>query len=457
MLRTSVRLAIRALGRNVLRTILTMLGMIIGVAAVMTMVALGNGAQDTVEQDVRSAGTNLIHVNAGNYTRGGEESRIATGLGAATTLTPADAEAIGRNVAGIKNIAPGVRLRGWIASGSHRFYGQVLGTDVPFASMFGWHFDEGRWFTAADVAARRPIVVVGRTTRDQIFGSGAKAVGRTVTIHGQSFTVVGVTDTADPDQIEMAFVPYTALQDALGIAYLHTITIEAVLAGDASRVAAETAALLRSRHAAHINAAVEKLRRAGVTGNQMPQFGAGGAGAPDDFTVKTQSSEALTKGLYTSVAAFVLANMPKLDEVNLAEMNATLQRASSTMTALLAGVAAISLVVGGVGIMNIMLVAVKERTREIGVRRAVGARRRDVLVQFLTEALTLSAVGGAIGIALGFVSAFGLTLLLDWPTRTSAAGVGLAFGISGAIGIFFGFYPARRASRLDPIDALRTE
>ena len=457
MLRTSVHLAIRALGRNALRTILTMLGMIIGVAAVMTMVALGNGAQDTVEQDVRSAGTNLIHVNAGNYTRGGEESRIATGLGAATTLTPADAEAIGRNVAGIKRIAPGVRLRGWIASGSHRFYGQVLGTDVPFASMFGWHFDEGRWFTAADVAARRPIVVVGRTTRDQIFGSGAKAVSRTVTIHGQSFTVGGVTDTADPDQIEMAFVPYTALQDALGIAYLHTITIEAVLAGDASRVAAETAALLRSRHAAHINAAVEKLRRAGITGNQMPQFGAGAAGAPDDFTVKTQSSEALTKGLYTSVAAFVLANMPKLDEVNLAEMNATLQRARSTMTALLAGVAVISLVVGGVGIMNIMLVAVKERTREIGVRRAVGARRRDVLVQFLTEALTLSAVGGAIGIALGFVSAFGLTLLLDWPTRTSAAGVGLAFGISATIGIFFGFYPARRASRLDPIDALRTE
>ena len=455
MIRTSVRLALRALGRNTLRTILTMLGMIIGVAAVMTMVALGNGAQDSVEHDVRSAGTNLIHVNAGNYTRGGEESRIATGLGAASTLTPADAEAIGRQVSGIKGLAPGVKLRGWIASGAHRFYGQVLGTDAPFASMFGWHFDEGRWFTAADVAARRPVVVLGRTTRDQIFGSGASVVGRTVVIHGQTFTVGGVTDTADPDQIEMAFVPYTALQDALGIAYLHTITIEAMLAGDASRIAADTAALLRSRHASHINGAVEKLRRAGLTGNQMPQ--AGGAGAPDDFTVKTQSSEALTRGLYTSVAAFVLANMPKLDEVNLAEMNATLQRASTTMTALLAGIAAISLVVGGVGIMNIMLVAVKERTREIGVRRAVGARRRDVLLQFLTEALTLSAIGGAIGIALGFASAFALTLLLDWPTRTSAAGVFLAFGISAAIGIFFGFYPARRASRLDPIDALRSE
>ena len=457
MLRTSIRLAIRGLRRNTLRTILTMLGMIIGVAAVMTMVALGNGAQASVEQDVSSAGTNLVHVNAGNYTRGGEESRIATGLGAATTLTAADAETIGRTVAGIKSYAPGVKLRGWMASGPHRFYGQVLGTDVAFASMYGWYFDEGRWFTADDVAARRRVVVLGRTARDQMFGSGAKAVGQPVAIHGQSFTVGGITDSADPDQIEMAFVPYTALQDALGITYLHTITIEAARAGDASQVAGDTTALLRSRHAAHINAAVEKLRQAGVTGNQMPQGGFGAAGAPDDFTVKTQSSEALTKGLYTSVAAFVLANMPKLDEVNLAEMNATLQRASTTMTALLAGIAAISLVVGGVGIMNIMLVAVKERTREIGVRRAVGARRRDVLLQFLAEALTLSAVGGAIGIALGFAAAFTLTVVLEWPTRMTPGAVGLAFGISAAIGIFFGFYPARRASRLDPIDALRTE
>src|SRR5262249_43254757 len=193
------------------------------------------------------------------------------------------------------------------------------------------------------------------------------------------------------------------------------------------------------------DAAVEKLRRAGVTGNQMPASGVGGA--PDDFTVKTQSSEALTKGLYTSVAAFILANMPKLDEVNLEEMNATLQRASTTMTALLAGIAAISLVVGGVGIMNIMLVAVKERTREIGVRRAVGARRRDVLLQFLVEALTLSAVGGAIGVVAGVLTSVGLTWLLAWPTRMSAA----------AIGLFFGFYPARRAARLDPINALRSE
>src|SRR3954471_16384622 len=178
MLRTSIRLAIRGLGRNTLRTILTMLGMIIGVAAVMTMVALGNGAQQTVEQDVRSAGTNLIHVNAGNYTRGGEESRIATGLGAATTLTTADADAIARQVSGVKSIAPGVKLRGWMSSGGHRFYGQVLGTDVPFAAMFGWRFTEGRWFTVSEAAARSRVAVLGRTTRDQIFGAEARTVGK---------------------------------------------------------------------------------------------------------------------------------------------------------------------------------------------------------------------------------------------------------------------------------------
>ena len=452
---TSFRVAVRALNRNKLRTVLTMLGMIIGVAAVVTMVALGNGAQHSVEQDVRSAGTSLIQVKAGNYTRGGEESNIATGLGSATSLTVADADAIGSEVAGIKGYAPGVGLRGWIAAPPRRFYGQIVGTGIAFPGFYEWSFPRGRFFSQGDVAAHLRVAVLGRTLADQLFDAGRNPVGRDVAIRGLSFRVVGVIDASDPDHMEMAFVPYTALQDALGISHLHSIAVEAGQAGDASRIAADITTLLRARHAGQIGAAVERLHRAGVLGNQMPQGGSGGG--PDDFTVKTQASEALTKGLYTSVAAFILANMPKLDEVNLQEMASTLQRAGATMTALLAGIAAISLVVGGIGIMNIMLVSVTERTREIGVRRAVGARRRDVMLQFLVEAVTLSLAGGAIGIAVGFIASGSVTSLLDWPASVSPSAVGLAFGIAAAVGVLFGFYPARRASRLDPIDALRSE
>jgi ABC-type antimicrobial peptide transport system permease subunit len=201
---------------------------------------------------------------------------------------------------------------------------------------------------------------------------------------------------------------------------------------------------------------MERVKRTGLPGNQMPN-GPGGYAVPDDFTVKTQAAEALTQGMYTSVAAFVLANMPKVDQINMQEMAGTLNRAGATMTALLAAIATISLVVGGIGIMNIMLVSVTERTREIGIRRAIGARSRDVLLQFLVEAVTLGLCGGVAGIVLGFLSAFVITELLDWPASVSAGSVALAFGIAGAVGVFFGFYPARRASRLDPINALRYE
>ena len=187
------------------------------------------------------------------------------------------------------------------------------------------------------------------------------------------------------------------------------------------------------------------------------QGGSAGGGTPDDFTVKTQASEALTKGLNTSVAAFILANMPQMDQVNLQEMSGTLSRAGQTMTALLAAIATISLIVGGIGIMNIMLVSVTERTREIGIRRAVGAKSRDVLMQFLVEAVTLGVAGGVCGIIIGFVASFAITTLLQWPATVSFGAVALSFGVAVATGIFFGFYPARRASLLNPIDALRFE
>ncbi|WP_334267998.1 ABC transporter permease [Edaphobacter sp. HDX4] len=177
----------------------------------------------------------------------------------------------------------------------------------------------------------------------------------------------------------------------------------------------------------------------------------------DDFTVKTQASEALTKGLNTSVAAFILANMPQMDQVNMQEMSGTLNRAGQTMTALLAAIATISLIVGGIGIMNIMLVSVTERTREIGIRRAVGGRQYDVLMQFLAEAVTLGVAGGAFGIVLGYLASFAITQLLQWDATVSLGAVALSFGIAAATGVFFGFYPARRASKLNPIDALRFE
>src|SRR5438128_8429777 len=191
LLVVSVRLAVRALKRHKLRTILTMLGMIIGVAAVVTMAAVGNGAQHSVEQDVRSAGTSLIHVKAGNYTRGGEESNIPTGLGSATTLTVADAEAVAASVTGIKAYAAGVSLRGWVAAGPRRLYGQILGSDVAYPTFYQWSFPRGRFFSARDVAAHARAAVLGRTVADQLFDAGANPVGRDVAIRGQSFTVAG--------------------------------------------------------------------------------------------------------------------------------------------------------------------------------------------------------------------------------------------------------------------------
>jgi putative ABC transport system permease protein len=449
----TLRIALRALGRHKLRTALTTLGMTIGVAAVITMVALGSGAQETVADDVRSAGTNLIRVDAGNFTRGGEESKIATGLGSASTLTPDDAHAIAA-MPGVKYASAVVRLRGWVANGKTREYLQVLGTEASYPQLYGWRAARGLFFQATDVTGAAPVAVLGTGARDKLFGDGVNPVGRDLLIRDASVRVVGLVSGGDDDQMDAVYVPFTVLQRVLAIEHLHSVVVAAAQAGDATRLADEIKPLLRKRHHLDSDAAMARLRQGGLLGNQAPSST---FGVPDDFTVKTQAAEALTKGLYTSVAAFVLANMPKVDQVNLEEMSGTLQRAGTTMTALLAAIAAISLVVGGIGIMNVMLVSVSERTREIGLRRAVGARRRDVLLQFLVEAVTLSSCGGLVGILFGFAAAAVVTRVLEWPASVSPGSVALAFGIAAAVGVFFGFYPARRASRLDPIDALRSE
>ena len=455
-LATSLRIAVKALRRNTLRSALTMLGITIGVAAVITMVALGTGAQDTVSEDVQSAGTNLIQVRAGNYTTGGESMNIASGRGGSTSLTAGDADAVSR-IEGVKYYSPFVRYRAWVAGDGQRDYTQVLGTGADFGRLYLWNYPRGKYFSAGDVKGGANVAVIGLALRDRLFGD-VNPVGRQVQIHNQTFKVVGVTGTSDEDQIEMAFVPYTALQKLIGLSSVHGITLSAKQAGETTRIVGDIKPILRRRHSLEAGSGVTQTARRdpGLIGNQQPGAGAAGYN-PDDFTVKTQAAEALTKGLYTSVAAFVLANMPKVDQINMEEMAGTLNRASATMTALLAAIAAISLIVGGIGIMNIMMVSVTERTREIGIRRATGARRRDVLLQFLVEAVTLSLAGGSVGIFLGLGASFVVTQIFEWPTTVSAWSIVLAVGIAGAVGMFFGYYPARRASRLNPIDALRSE
>jgi putative ABC transport system permease protein len=439
----SGQIAVRALKRNALRTALTMLGVVIGVAAVIAMVALGSGARGSVETSLKSAGTNIIQVSAGNYTRGGESMNIASGLGSAATLTLEDAEAI-RGIAGVQHVAPGVRNRAFVKSAHRQFFTQIRGTAPALADIHGWEWLGGRFGGADDSA------VMGRAAARELFGEGFEPQGEPITIGNRTFNVSGYFRTNDQDMDETVFVPLAAAQSMLNVRHLHTITVSIEQAGDASRIAEQITSLLRDRHARGRQAATTT----GLGGNQLP---GGGGSTVDDFTVKTQAAANVTKGLYTSVAAFALANMPKLDEITLQEMSSTLSRAGSTMTALLASIAAISLIVGGIGIMNIMLVSVTERTKEIGLRLAVGARRRDVLLQFLVEAMVMSLIGGGIGVAIGIVGARTLTAVLDWPTEISVTTLILAFGIAAVVGILFGYYPARRASRLDPIDSLRYE
>ncbi|MEZ5288307.1 MAG: FtsX-like permease family protein [Vicinamibacterales bacterium] len=289
----------------------------------------------------------------------------------------------------------------------------------------------------------------GARPRPELFGEGFDAEGETLTIGDQTFTVTGVVRTNDAEQDETVFVTLPAGQQVVKAAHLHTITVSVEQAGEATRVADEITNILRERH----SKGRQQVVRTGLGGLQGP----GTLSVVDDFTVKTLAAANVTKGLYTSVAAFALANMPKLDEVTMQEMSGTLARAGGTMTALLGSIAGIALIVGGIGIMNIMLVSVTERTQEIGLRLAVGARRRDVMLQFLVEAVVMSLIGGTIGVVVGVMTARGLTAVLEWQTDVTAATIAAAFGIAAFVGIAFGYYPARRASRLDPITSLRYE
>jgi putative ABC transport system permease protein len=399
-----LRVALKALGRNKMRTALTMLGMIIGVSAVITMVALGTGAQSSIETQIQAAGTNMIMVSAGNFQQGG----VRMGQGNASTLTPEDAAAIAQ-VQGVQYIAAGVSTRGQVVAGNLNWGTQVQGTDVDLPLIRSWPTEIGAFFTPTDVAGAAKVAVLGSVVHDQLFGKDTDPVGQVIRINNQPFTVVGVMANKGQsgmgqDQDDVVYVPYTTVMKKLrGITFIQNVTVSATSATDTSPTAERIATVLRTRH--------------------QVQPGDG-----DDFMVRTME-----------------------------EMASVRVQATETMTALLASIAGVSLLVGGIGIMNIMLVSVTERTREIGLRMAIGARGRDVLLQFLVEAVVLSLFGGSIGIALGLGLSRGVTLWMSWPTAVSPQAIAVAFAFAAITGVFFGFYPARKAAALDPIDALRFE
>jgi putative ABC transport system permease protein len=481
-------IALKALHRHRLQTALTMLGMAIGVAAVLTMVALGTGAEGAIEQQVRAAGMNLIIVTAGNYkvkteddfggvvdhqARRSELERwianarvvparfhpendpmekhdhptasqrlgdLEAGLGSAATLSSDDADAI-RGVRGVQYVAEGVHQNAHVSAGSKRWFTRLNGADVQLSLIRrAWTFSSGRFFTAREERSAAQVIVLGSLVAQRLF-AGTNPVGQDVTIWNQAFRVVGVVSTSSwvvapapgDGQFDAVYVPFTTVHRLLNVSKLNDITITAASTGDVTRVAKDVTELLRTRH--------------GI-----------GAAKPDDFTVVTQALEALAKGgMRPDVARAVVGNVAGLEKVTLEQLAKTLERASRTMTALLASIAAVSLIVGGIGIMNIMLLSVTERTREIGVRRAVGARARDVRRQFVAEAITLSLVGGVAGVVLGLAASIGIAQMLRWSTSISAGAIVLAFGIAAIVGIFFGWYPARQAARVDPIQSLRYE
>lgn len=387
-----------------MRTVLTMLGIIIGVGAVIAMVALGRGAKAQVQARIASLGQNTLMVFSGSINRGG----VYSGFGGAGTLTVEDAQAIEKEVSGVVAVSPEVRTGGQIMAGNNNWSTEGRGEDVDYLSIRQWDIAEGSMFTEADVRSAAKVCVLGKTTADKLF-IGEDPIGQTVRIRNVPMKVLGVlrakgVSMMGSDQDDTIIMPYTtAMKRFAGVTTLRTINVQAASAEQLTEAQNGITELLRQRHRIQ-------------------------PGRDDDFMIR-----------------------------NPQEFLEAQNAAAETMTALLAGIAGVSLLVGGIGIMNIMLVSVTERTREIGIRMAVGARGRDILLQFLIEAVTLSSIGGLLGIALGVGGAQLLKILKNWATLVSPDSVILSFIFSAAVGIFFGFYPARKASQLDPIEALRYE
>jgi putative ABC transport system permease protein len=403
---TTLKIAVRALNRNKLRSSLTLLGIVIGVGAVIAMVSLGQGAQRLVEEQIQSVGTNVLFVTPGSRSIGGAQM----GAGAAGTLTAQDIEAILRDCPAVVAATPMVNTRGQIIFGDQNWLPQIIGTNELAPAVRDWKVAEGEFFTDADVRAAARVIVLGKTVADNLF-QGVDPVGQMVRVRNLPFRVVGVLapkgqSMMGQDQDDVAAVPYTTVQKkmrAQATSWIDNAMVSTASPADSRLAQEQIAELLRQRH---------NLRE----------------GEADDFQVR-----------------------------NLSDVAAAAEQVTTLLTIFLGSIAAISLLVGGIGIMNIMLVSVTERTREIGIRMAVGARSRQIRMQFLTESVSLSLIGGLIGVLVGAGAAFGISRILGWPTFVSPLAVSVSFAFSAAVGIFFGYYPAHRAASLDPIEALRYE
>ena len=402
-LKTLLRIAWQAIVRNRVRSLLTMLGMIIGVAAVVITISIGVGARVAVSQQITSLGSNLVIVIPGSVNLNG----VRTGTGAASTLTPEDGLAIAK-LPHVAAVTPGVGVRTQVIAGTSNWYTQVSGVAPTFTYIREWHLASGSFFTDADVAASGKVCVLGQTVVENLF-PGQNPIGKTVLVKNVPFTVIGTLarrgqSASGQDQDDTILVPYTsAMQRLTGTTFVSVLAVSADDQNSIVPVQNEIVRLLEQRHQ--------------IVGSMQ-----------DDFDVRNLQ-----------------------DIANAASASAT------TMEFLLAGVAVVSLVVGGIGIMNIMLVSVTERTREIGLRIAVGAQSSSILEQFLIEAVVLSGIGGLIGVLVGLIGAGAVAIFGHWPMVVPPDGILLAFSFSALTGVFFGYYPASKAAHLNPIEALRFE
>lgn len=398
----SIAVALEGLTANKMRAMLTMLGIIIGVSAVITMLALASGARASMMGNIQQLGTNVLMVMSGQSQRGG----IRGGMGSQQSLTLDDAESILERCPSVEMVAPETGGNAQVKYRNQNTNTTILGSTPEYLSVRNYSVKEGRFFTGREVRSAQKVAVLGATTATDLFGE-VPPIGKDIRIKGMRFTVIGVMAVkgsggfGDPD--DQIFVPVTtAMRRVFGLEYVRMISVQARSMEQMEQATTEVSELLRKRH----RKAVDE----------------------DDFTIRSQ-----------------------------AEFMDMANQASQIFTLLLGGIASVSLLVGGIGIMNIMLVSVTERTREIGIRMALGARRRDIQAQFLVEAMVLSLCGGSIGIILGMLGSLAVAKISGWNTTVSVSSVVLAFGFSALVGIFFGFYPARKASALDPIDALRYE